>query len=1417
MGEPMEEDPLPQVGEEETVPEPQEETTTPTTNPALARRRKRLLEKIALIWHFDFQSLPSEAQEAYWKFQEDRGFSRFAIDLQRILLDHKIDNFLQQCPAFLLAVAELFGEKHPQLRLRELCEEQGLTRDDESTLEARPGDFGTRYLPRDDGSDVSDSEGQNRPSAQLSRTITLTQHTRQAPTMGPWDQASLRLLPDPSAHIPYDEENPTQVPDLEPNKTKPLIPGFVISTRTPLTSPEEKEKETTSDKQPPETDRGPPRDIRSEEEYNSGWLRNFAGDRSRALPDFNLYPYKGWKIEPPQVLLSRAKNFLADEDVNRTVEWDRKFAELAEYFSYLLHNWKGERWGADLHECIDMLHAHRVFEDYHYGRPKLNLDFPDKWEIKSWRLPRVPGRHVVVEEEEDMGERKLLFNPIRPVHDVHYEMPPDVLKKYVEEYGQDAEYFWSSSHGVEPRPERLSDQDPNNRRFNMVECENSAYERSILKNMQETCAQLKSQRRPPAEQVEGTPDTNSLRQFAWFRGTRRAALQQCLSQFSNAENAAVCNQWRTIILPPPKKPKQPDAGVLFTTMQVADIPEKEARDPFSYTLAHKWYITADQWWGAWMRPHSIKESYGERLWLKRKEAIMELPHNFKGPYVIDYFDKDMRKTQELLNKCQIIWDRLDDKEKHFNREFLTRIVKCVWEGLRSGEGSYLEQGSLVRNDGTTPVPHIRPLEEELLRFILEPSVNAAMLGIKQGATAGQSEDEGISSDLSAHGRLFEERIDEMLNDISHDSFFHPLAGPNSQDFMEVLNRDCDGPMKRYRFSRKEAIKYALALKKKGKIYANKDLVVRRPKVDFHPEERIRWLESDYEVEPPPPVEPKRGPVKTVAKDDDGVTISTDVSTEISEPESVDLGPYAKGLPKLANIRSWVETILDRQAVGTDMEKTLVLFEGLGYRLGRTLRDLREQHAKDLKSLTPEQRQKNRDYLWSIRRYWENDLPLRANDPKWNPNAIDDSLESRVTPKVCDAIKMAEPEAYQESWDRESLCIDDSNWPASTMLLRGIVREAYENKSMLFPSRVTRRIDDTGKTITSEPRREPVWSFGHPERCGKGPRFWDIDRWPLHLQTEETRDLIESSGPDDSVCVVPPSLGRKPLERTKKKRTKGRRRFGEEAEEGQEKEEVTWESKGKGRADDNSVLQLGQPFGFTFHDQAQIRRRFKPGTPEYWLGDTPLQKKWIEERIKSGLVGSEKPRSSWRQRLANLLGSKEKDPTALPYVNPRNIPRSKPLSSETEKDSPVLPPVSPGGTCSLKVPPPPVQVRDQLGSKPGRKKTDSRTNPPYLVETAKDDGLEDRRRDPGPKPVPVTTPPPPKVKQTESSTAKPPKVVPTGQRRRNSRPMESRRLELEIVEPEQDELERPIRDPEDEALYRAIHQEFYDPNRQPGSQ
>ena len=204
------------------------------------------------------------------------------------------------------------------------------------------------------------------------------------------------------------------------------------------------------------------------------------------------------------------------------------------------------------------------------------------------------------------------------------------------------------------------------------------------------------------------------------------------------------------------------------------------------------------------------------------------------------------------------------------------------------------------------------------------------------------------------------------------------------------------------------------------------------------------------------------------------------------------------------------------------------------------------------------------------------------------------------------------------------------------------------------------------------------------------------------------------------------------------------------------------------------------------------------------------------------MGSEQPRS-WRQRLADLLGSKGDDPTALPYVNPRYIPKSKPLPSETEQDSPVLLPVSSEDIPSRRPPPILAPAGDRLRFKPWRNQADSPMNPSHWDDTAKDDEQEDSRQEPEstyafpgdftslvPSITRMTPPPPPEDKQAGSSTAGPQGAPPTGQRRRNSRPMESQRLQLEIVELEQNESERPPRDPEDEALYRALHEEFYDP-------
>lgn len=202
------------------------------------------------------------------------------------------------------------------------------------------------------------------------------------------------------------------------------------------------------------------------------------------------------------------------------------------------------------------------------------------------------------------------------------------------------------------------------------------------------------------------------------------------------------------------------------------------------------------------------------------------------------------------------------------------------------------------------------------------------------------------------------------------------------------------------------------------------------------------------------------------------------------------------------------------------------------------------------------------------------------------------------------------------------------------------------------------------------------------------------------------------------------------------------------------------------------------------------------------------------------MGSEQPRS-WSQRLKEFLGSKEDDPTALPYVNPRDIPRSKSLGSVMEQDSPLILPASPEDIPSSRPPQIAIPSGDRPRFTPRRNRQAPPTNPPHLDEPTEGDEQDSQQKSDNANPpgdntrstllrICITPPPPPKDDQTESSAANQQSAAPTTQRRRKGRPLESQSLQLEIIEPEQEEPERPARDPEDEALYRALHEEFYDP-------
>ena len=77
------------------------------------------LEKILMTFRLEFKSLPSEAQQAYSRFQENKSYPEFAAELKRLVLRSKLYTFMGESTAFLQAVTDLFDSRYPYLGLRE--------------------------------------------------------------------------------------------------------------------------------------------------------------------------------------------------------------------------------------------------------------------------------------------------------------------------------------------------------------------------------------------------------------------------------------------------------------------------------------------------------------------------------------------------------------------------------------------------------------------------------------------------------------------------------------------------------------------------------------------------------------------------------------------------------------------------------------------------------------------------------------------------------------------------------------------------------------------------------------------------------------------------------------------------------------------------------------------------------------------------------------------------------------------------------------------------------------------------------------------------------------------------------------------------------------------------------------------------
>ncbi|TFB02536.1 hypothetical protein CCMA1212_005062 [Trichoderma ghanense] len=920
--------------------------------------------------------------------------------------------------------------------------------------------------------------------------------------------------------------------------------------------------------------------------------------------DAPLQKYKGWLIKDPRIQLARAKNFLADGDIDRTPGWQRKFAELAEYFAYLQSKFRGESWIHDLREALDMLRAHWIFETYYYGEPQLVVDFATGfWPKRSTRLPQLPGPEI------ELRPRDRVTGPAKESDDA------------------------SSTH--DDASERVSS------------------------------------------------------------------------------------------LAHPSAGKKPDAGIVYAMKMLAHPPEKESRDPWAYTRAYQFFKQEELRWAQWTREHAIKESYAHKLWMSSDEPVMELPRNYKGPVQPDLMNLEMKKTYELLRRCQKIHQGLKRAAKRAPRGFIIDLLTAVNKGmagspthktkLRFGEHEFDADGDTLAN--------VRPTEAAWLEYICQPSRNRPQT---------------LKEALGKKGELLLSRVTQMMRDISPISLFGDMKPRTMEHFLQELNAGCRGPVRRHEFTEREVKQLAPKLHdlKVLKNLTSGELMFGRPETEFHPEDLVKWPDAEPQSWP---LEKKsltsytsqtrpKSKGKEKMRDDASVVSHDTISTKVSVPaSSEDFHMYPPDMPQRQDVLSLRKFIKDPVRSPARREKTANFFFCLGYRLGKTLVALQKQHADDEKKLQdPDVQERNSSFLDTILQYWEDDAKKRPSDRTKNKA---NTRAWRITMLWTDVVKIADPDVFEQHREQWAEREYPDQGIAYDLVRRSLLREAAENKTMLWPLRlpynsyVTRykvadptpwkdRFQDESDEIwrtadwdtrgariealqvrlrkeqaedekkqdelaaqaqnLTTMRREPVWTFAHPSRKKAAHLFWDINNWPVHLQSESRQRVIASRGPDRANAAAEDDGG-------------------------------------------SSVAALAEELGLEqdaempYWKVAERKRRFVPGREEFWMGDTPLQRRVFEERMKMRLAPPARKRT-WGDVLKEaVFGSPSTKPTAggvshhfeLPPVPEHLIPESRsakrqrtegPLRKLGEEQKPDLFAIARGETGMPAKPAVPVQYQ-----------------------------------------------------------------------------------------------------------------------------
>lgn len=232
---------------------------------------------------------------------------------------------------------------------------------------------------------------------------------------------------------------------------------------------------------------------------------------------------------------------------------------------------------------------------------------------------------------------------------------------------------------------------------------------------------------------------------------------------------------------------------------------------------------------------------------------------------------------------------------------------------------------------------------------------------------------------------------------------------------------------------------------------------------------------------------------------------------------------ARQMPSKSHLRSW-DQVRSEPWPSDDCERTLGFYRSLGWRVGHALRCMEDAHKANLRELDekPSLSETHYEALKKTLDAWDKEYSDAVTRRKWfDKGGGTVGSRSIGLPRVMavleDVVGIAEPERA------ETMAKGEPN-AAAEMVRAGIIREAYEGKTLLWP-----RIPDSDEGDVEEKdkielirgwRGEPLWAFGHPSVRPKAKQFFNINHWPVHLQTPERQADIRVSGPEGQYGLDP---------------------------------------------------------------------------------------------------------------------------------------------------------------------------------------------------------------------------------------------------------------------------------------------------------